>query len=142
MTEFVNPPYYLEKFKDEYEFAIGKVEYFKFSTERCFTFHMGLELESGWHQSFGGIVLSEYNKEREKRMGSAFGCALLQDILEMFDIEDYNHTKGKIVYAMYKKPYKFNNSIEGIAHLGVNKVNNRKMYILLDELREDYGIND
>ena len=58
-----------------------------------------VEYEDGGGQGIGGLALDEWNAEKKKRVGTAYGCEMIRCLLETLDVNDFSEMKGKIIWV-------------------------------------------
>ena len=78
-----------------------------------FTFYLNLEYDRA-SQSAGGFALDNYNKEVDKRIGTAVGMKLIIEILKVLEVESWEKLKGTYirVKADYSKIYAIGNLLK------------------------------
>ena len=65
-----------------------------------FNFNIFVDYEDFGSQMIGGIGLDEYSKEHERRIGTAYGCEMLMQVLQVLDVNDLHEAKGKLIYVL------------------------------------------
>ena len=60
-------------------------------------FTLVLEIQGGGGIALGGYALDYYNKEKGKRIGSAYGMNLVMRILEVVGVDTWEELKGKYI---------------------------------------------
>ena len=60
-------------------------------------FVLVLEIQGGGGITLGGYALDYYNKEKGKRIGSAYGMNLIMRILEVVGVDTWEELKGKYI---------------------------------------------
>ena len=55
--------------------------------------------EEGLSQGVGGIALDEFDKEKDRRVGSKYGCEMIRRLLITLDVNDFSEMKGKHVWV-------------------------------------------
>jgi hypothetical protein len=53
-----------------------------------------LDYGDGIHQGFGGYALDEYDRERKRRKGTAFGAEFIRDLLDAVGVSQWEKLKG------------------------------------------------
>ena len=81
---------------------LAKIKDARLSMDRntFLTFWITLNYEGAGHQGFGGYCLDAYDDEKERRVGTAAGCEIIRQLLDMFKVNDFREMKGRIVYAI------------------------------------------
>lgn len=73
------------------------------------TFYIAVNYENGFCQNVGGITLDDYDKVKEKRVGTAYGCEIIRLILLEFGVNDFSELKNKKCYVYGEgKGFSFN----------------------------------
>ena len=65
-----------------------------------FNFNIFVDYEDFGSQMIGGIGLDEYSKEHERRIGTAYGCEMLMQVLQVLDVNDLHEAEGKLIYVL------------------------------------------
>lgn len=63
-------------------------------------FWINVDYEEGCSQGVGGIALDEYDKEKEERVGTAYGCEVIRRLLLALDVNDFSEMKGKVIWVV------------------------------------------
>lgn len=63
-------------------------------------FWVMVDYEEGCSQGVGGIALDEWDAEKQKRIGTAYGCEMINKVLTVFDVNDFSEMKGKLIYVL------------------------------------------
>lgn len=63
-------------------------------------FWIFVKYENGGNQGIGGIALDEYSKEKEGRIGTAYGCEVIRQLLLCLGVNDFSEMKGKMIWAI------------------------------------------
>lgn len=66
----------------------------------CLTFYIDIDYENGFSQSIGGYALDEYSKKHSKRIGTAYGCEMIRQILDLFKVDDFSQIKNKNIWVL------------------------------------------
>lgn len=86
------------------------------------TFWIFVEYEDYGNQGIGGFCLDDFNKEQNKRIGTAYGCEMIRMLLKTLNVDDLSESIGQIIWVHGKgKGLRF--EPKGISQL---KVNNSK----------------
>jgi hypothetical protein len=80
---------------------LGRIEsiFFGRSDRAVMTLSVGLDF-GGSCQSFCGMALDIYDKEADKRIGTAAGMDLYMRLLDFFDVDELHKAKGMTAYAL------------------------------------------
>ena len=66
-------------------------------------FHVFVDYEVGYSQGVGGLVLDDYKEDDNgmpgKRVGTAYGCEMIRQLLLTLDVDDFERAKGKIIWV-------------------------------------------
>ena len=63
-------------------------------------FWIMVDYEEGMSQGVGGIALDTYDEDKKKRIGTAYGCEIIRQLLLALDVNDFSEMKGKMVYVL------------------------------------------
>lgn len=72
----------------------------------------------GSGQGFGGWGMDSYSKEKDCRVGTAFGCQYIMDVLKTLELEQWDDLKGQIVRVKREESF---GKIKAIGHAVKNK---------------------
>lgn len=86
------------------------------------TFLINVDYEGGLSQGVGGICLDDYDKEKQKRVGTAYGCEMIRRILLCLGVNDFAEMKGKHLWV-HGEGDGLSFSPRGIEALSVDDVN-------------------
>ncbi len=62
-------------------------------------FWIFVSYDDGGAQGVGGIALDEFDKEKERRVGSKYGCEMIRRLLITLDVDDFAQMVGKHVWV-------------------------------------------
>lgn len=97
-------------------------------------FWIYVDYEDGLSQGIGGIALDKYSKEKEARVGTAYGCEFIRRILLLFNVNDFSEIKGKMLWVIGEgEGLSF--TVKGIESLAVD---GKKKKIVFDDLFEEF----
>jgi len=98
---------------------LARVEdcYMEIEDHGILTCWLSLAKEEGLHQSFGGYSLDGYDKEVERRVGTASGMDWILRLLQIFGVDRLEKIKGKMCYALYENDSQL---IKGIKTLDID----------------------
>jgi len=87
----------------ENEEVLGKVEdaYIEIEDHGILTCWVQLDKEDGFHQAFGGYSLDSFDKDEDRRIGTAAGLDYILRLLQIFGVSKLEDIKGKMCYALY-----------------------------------------
>ncbi len=100
-------------------------------------FWVHVNYEDGLCQGVGGLSLDTWNEDLKRRVGTAYGCEMIRQLLLFFGVNNLNEAKGQIVYVVGDgeglsfKP-------TGFKHLRVLK-GDRPAYICFNEIYQQFG---
>ena len=63
-------------------------------------FWISVNYEDGGSQGIGGIALDEYCKDKERRVGTAYGCELIRRLLVELGVNDFSEMSGLHVWVL------------------------------------------
>lgn len=63
-------------------------------------FWIMVDYEEGMSQGVGGITLDTYDKVKGDRVGTAYGCEVIRQLLLTLDVNDFSEMKGKMIYVL------------------------------------------
>lgn len=98
-------------------------------------FWIHVNYEDGSGQGIGGIALDTYDKKKEKRIGIAYGCEVIRQLLLCLDVNDFSEMKGKIIYVIGEgeslgfKP-------KGIQNLYIN--DSKQKSVIFDDILKEF----
>ena len=59
-----------------------------------------MDYEDGGSQNIGGIALDSYDKDKKKRVGTAYGCEVIRRLLLALGLDDFADMKGKNILVI------------------------------------------
>lgn len=68
-----------------------------------FDFTLVLDIQGGGGVALGGWAMDQYDKEKNKRVGSAFGMNLIMQILEVVGVNTWEELKRKYIRIKKKR---------------------------------------
>ena len=63
-------------------------------------FWINVDYENGFSQGIGGIVLDAYDKEKNTRVGTAYGCEMIRQLLLVLGVNDFSEMNGKDIWVL------------------------------------------
>lgn len=73
---------------------------FEIKERGILNFWVFVDYEEGCSQGVGGICLDTRNEELQSRVGTAYGCEMIRQLLLFFGVDNLNEAKGQIVYVL------------------------------------------
>lgn len=64
------------------------------------TFLIAVDYENGASQGIGGIALDTFDKELNSRVGTAYGCEMIRQLLLTLDVNDFSQMRGKDIWVL------------------------------------------
>lgn len=99
-------------------------------------FWIYVDYEEGCSQGIGGIALDEFDDNKKRRVGTAYGCEVIRQILLCLDVNDFSEMKGKIIWVIGEGEG-FSFMPKGIQALNVSGLGNKT--VIFDEILEDFS---
>ena len=65
-----------------------------------FHFWIHVDYEEGCSQGIGGYALDTYDEKLKRRVGSAYGCEMIIQLLKVLDVDDLSEAKGKMIWVL------------------------------------------
>lgn len=62
-------------------------------------FNIIVDYEDCGCQNIGGIVLDTFDKKRDSRVGTAYGCEMIRRILKEMGVNDFSEMSGKKIWV-------------------------------------------
>lgn len=86
----------------EYEKKLAKVRSARLEIKDrgILMFYITVDYEDGLSQNVGGLCLDTYDKVKEKRVGTAYGCEMIRRCLLEFGVDDFSEMKGKYIWVL------------------------------------------
>ena len=66
------------------------------------------------------IILDTFDKEKQKRVGTAEGMSFLIDLLDFFGVNNLTEVKNQYIYVLVDEDKSWYNNAQGIEHLTTN----------------------
>ena len=101
-------------------------------------FWIHVDYEKGCSQGIGGICLDTYDKENEKRVGTAFGCEVIRRLLLELKVNDFAEMKGRHIWV-YGEGEGLRFTPKGISSLKTDNSNSKPVIFqeIINEFVED-----
>lgn len=61
------------------------------------SFYLILDIQGGGGVCIGGYAMDQYDKRKEKRIGSEYGTSVIMRILEVVGVDTWEELKGKYI---------------------------------------------
>ena len=71
-------------------------------------------------QNIMNIILDTFDKEKQKRVGTAEGMTFLIDLLDFFGVNNLTEVKNQYVYVLVDEDKSWYDNAQGIEHLTTN----------------------
>ena len=71
-------------------------------------------------QNIMNIVLDTWDKEKQKRVGTAEGMTFLIDLLDFFGVNNLTEVKNQYIYVLVDEDKSWYDNAQGIEHLTTN----------------------
>ena len=98
------------------------------------TFEIHVDFEDGWSMMIGGLALDGYDEEKDKRIGTAYGCEMIRRLLLLFDVNNINEIENKIIWV-YGKGEGNMFATKGISRL---KVDSKESPLMFSEIYKEF----
>ena len=86
-------------------------------------------------QGIGSLALDKWDKEKEKRVGTAYGCEMIRRLLETLNVNDFSEMKGQIIWV-YGEGEGLGFKAKGIGPLKVSGLN--KEPLIFDDVFNEF----
>lgn len=63
-------------------------------------FWIYVDYEEGCSQGIGGIALDEWDANKKRRIGTAYGCEVIRQLLLVFNVNDFSKMKDKMIWVL------------------------------------------
>lgn len=144
-----NPNLKCNTFEQKYLVELGQVESAKIGFQREDACFLGIQVcfdFGGSGQCFSSGIFDSYDKKKNRRVGTDYGCDYIVQFLEYFGIGDSSQLVGKYIYAVREKHGDY---IKGFLlnkpdFRKVSKYDSKRKYkpFLNDEIAKEWGIGD
>lgn len=121
----------------EYEKKLGKIKDFDVFIEDhgMLTWYITFDF-GGSGQGFGGYCLDDWNAKKDRRVGTASGMDLYLKFLKFFAVTRASEIKGKVCYALYEAPHRWNDPIKGLEK---PEFDGGQIFLIDDHMEEWFG---
>lgn len=100
------------------------------------SFWINVNYEGGGSQRIGGIALDAYDKDKEKRIGTAYGCEVIRRLLLAIGVDDFSKMKGQIIWVLGEGAG-LSFKAKGIKRLDINGGGDA---VIFDEIATEFGL--
>ncbi len=116
---------------------LAKIRSAKFEIQErgVLNFWIHVDYEEGGSQGIGGLALDIYDKEKECRVGTAYGCEVIRRILLEFGVNDFSELVGKYIWV-FGDGDRLNFSPTGIKRLEMDGITKG---VIFGEIRKEFG---
>lgn len=63
-------------------------------------FHVMVDYEECGSQGVGGLCLDEYDKDKKERVGTAYGCEMIRQLMITLDVDNFEEAKGNVIWVL------------------------------------------
>ena len=95
-------------------------------------FWIHVDYEEGCSQGVGGLCLDDWNEDIKSRIGTAYGCEMIRQLLLFFNVNNLNECEGQLVYVLGEGSG-LSFSPKGFQHLNIER-NKRPERIVFDDI--------
>jgi hypothetical protein len=99
-------------------------------------FWIFVEYEDGGSQGIGGITLDDRDKEKNTRVGTAFGCEVIRRLLLALGVDDFAEMEGKAIWVI-GKGQGLSFEPKGIQRLEIDGGGDA---VIFDEIAAEFGL--
>lgn len=105
-----------KQMKSEFEKHLGKVSsaYLGMEDRGFLTFMITIDYDDVGTQGFGTFALCSWDKEKDRRVGTALGCDAIIKLLNLFKVDTFDKIKGRTVFALKDQDGGWSGFIRGI----------------------------
>lgn len=103
---------------------------------KIMTFWVHVSYEEGMCQGVGGQTLDTWDEQLDCRIGTAYGCEMLRQLLLFFGVNNLSDAKGQVVYVI-GTGQGFSFKPHGFKHLEILR-NDRPEQINFNEIRDKF----
>lgn len=109
---------------------------FEIQERGILNFWIYVDYEEGCSQGVGGFALDRYDKEKDKRIGTAYGCEMIRRILLVMGVNDFSELKGKMVW-IYGGGEGSQFTPKGLSPLRVESTSGP---LIFDDIAREFGV--
>ena len=101
---------------------------------------VNVELVDGGGLSVFNVVLDTYDKDKQKRVGTAYGCEMIRQTLQFFGVNDPSEIKNYKCYLLTHKESIWNaGDVLGIENFDFPQYKHHRKSIIKSEVLEQFG---
>lgn len=100
-------------------------------------FWIFVDYENGGSQGIGGIALDTWDKGKDRRVGTAYGCEIIRRLLEILNVDDFSEMSNKMIWV-YGEGEGLAFQPKGLGPLNVSGAHNSKL--IFDEVLQEFSI--
>ena len=115
--------------------ALVEKVYLEYQERHILNVNCLVSYEDFGSQNIMNIVLDIWDKEKQKRVGTAEGMSFLIDLLDFFGVNNLTEVENQYVYVLVGDVDSWHGKAQGIEHL---KTNHNKMCSLKKMMFKDY----
>lgn len=97
-------------------------------------FYIFVDYEEGCSQGIGGLTLDSYDKDKKKRVGTAYGCEMIRRCLKVFKVDDFSQMTGKYIWVIGEGEG-FSFVPKGLQSLSVDK---KQQTFIFDDVAKEF----
>ena len=64
------------------------------------TFYINVDYEEGMSQGIGGYALDEYDEALGRRIGTAYGCEVIRQLLLLLNVDNFSEMVNKDIWVL------------------------------------------
>ena len=99
------------------------------------SFYVFVDYEDFGRQGVGGLSLDTWDEEKKRRVGTAYGCEMIRQLLLFFGVNNLDEVKGQHVYVLGEgEGLRF--QPKGFEHLHVS--GNKAKPILFEDIAKEF----
>ena len=83
------------------------------------TFNITVNYEEGFHQNIGYISLDNWSEDKDRRVGTAYGCDMIIQLLTLLKVDEMYKAKGRFVYV-WGEEEGFSFKVKGIESMWID----------------------
>jgi len=99
-------------------------------------FWIFVDYEDFGSQGIGGLALDQWDKEKDRRVGTAYGCEMIRRLLETLNVNDFSEMKDQMIWV-YGEGDGLGFRPKGIEPLRVSGLN--KEPLMFDDVFNEFG---
>ena len=82
------------------ELACIKSASLEIQEREILNFWIHVDYENGFSQGIGGLSLDAYDKAKGTRIGTAYGCEMIRQLLLTLNVNDFSEMRGKDIWVL------------------------------------------